>query len=109
MPLDYRNLDGTKPVEINCCSGVPAIVELRNVPREVANKLGNSSACAVSPEEFKPFLSVTLERPNLGRDAVDAIIAKVSTNIIEYTKNENDLADARIELGNALEAALKNK
>ncbi len=58
---------------------------------------------------LEEYEMLTMLEQAAGRDAVDAIIAKVSTNIIEYTKNENDLADARIELGNALEAALKNK
>lgn len=42
-----------------------------------------------------------------GREKVDEIISRVSTNIVNFTKNEDDLANARIELGNALEAALK--
>lgn len=57
-------------------------------------------------EEFELF---TMLEQVSGREAVDSIIAKVSKSIVEFTDDEDAFAAARIELGNALEAALKNK
>ena len=58
---------------------------------------------------LEEYEMLTMLEKASGRAAVDTIINKISKNIVEYTSDENDLAAARIELGNALEAALKNK
>ena len=42
-----------------------------------------------------------------GDEAADALIAKVTTSVVNFTDSEDALANARIELGNALEAAAK--
>ena len=44
-----------------------------------------------------------------GKDKADAVISKVSTSIVSFTDDAEAMAAARIELGNALEEALKNK
>lgn len=44
-----------------------------------------------------------------GKDKADEIITKVSTSIVNFTDDAEAMAAARIELGNALEEALKNK
>ncbi|MBQ1848539.1 MAG: DUF4091 domain-containing protein [Clostridia bacterium] len=55
-------------------------------------------------EEFE---MLTMLEKAAGREAVDKIISKVSTSIVKFTDNENALAEARYELGCALEEALK--
>ncbi len=56
---------------------------------------------------MEEFEMLTMLEAAAGREKVDEIISTVSENIVSFTKNEEDLAKARIELGNALEAALK--
>ena len=58
---------------------------------------------------IEEFEMLTMLENAKGRAAIDGIIEKISKNVVEYTSDENDLAAARIELGNALEQALKNK
>ena len=58
---------------------------------------------------IEEFEMLTMLENTAGREAVDKIINKVSKSIVEFTSDENALAEARIELGNALEQALKNK
>ena len=58
---------------------------------------------------IEEFEMLTMLENAKGRAAIDGIIGKISKNVVEYTSDENDLAAARIELGNALEQALKNK
>ena len=58
---------------------------------------------------IEEFEMLTMLEQAAGREAVDKIIARVSTNIVEFTSDEDALAKARIELGAALEAALRGK
>ena len=58
---------------------------------------------------IEEFELLTMLEKTAGRDKVDAIISKVSTSIVSFTDSDEALADARIELGNALEEALKNR
>jgi hypothetical protein len=56
-------------------------------------------------EEYEMF---TMLEKLVGRAAVNSIIGTVSTSIVQFSSNENDFENARIRLGNELEAALKN-
>ena len=57
-------------------------------------------------EEFEMF---TMLEKLSGREAVDGIINRVSASIVKFTDSDDDFAQARIALGDALERALKDK
>ncbi len=56
---------------------------------------------------IEEFEMLTMLEKLAGRDAVDAIIGQVSTNVVEYSSDDDAFALARIRLGDELEAALK--
>ena len=58
---------------------------------------------------IEEYEMLTMLEAAAGRDKVDAIIKTVSENIVNFTSDDEAMAAARITLGNALEAALKNK
>ena len=58
---------------------------------------------------IEEYEMLTMLEAAAGRDKVDAIIKTVSENIVNFTSDPEAMANAKITLGNALEAALKNK
>ena len=78
------------------------------------SEVGINGACGSCRLEavrdgLEEFEMLTMLENIAGREAVDKIINKVSKSIVDFTSDENALAEARTELGNALEKALKNK
>ncbi|MBQ7699385.1 MAG: DUF4091 domain-containing protein [Clostridia bacterium] len=55
------------------------------------------------------FEMLTMLEAAAGKDKADAIISTVSTSVVKFTDDNEAMAAARIQLGNALEEALKNK
>ena len=58
---------------------------------------------------IEEYEMLTMLEAAAGSDKADEIISKVSTNIVNFTDDEEAMVNARLTLGNALEAALKNK
>lgn len=58
---------------------------------------------------IEEYEMLTMLEAAAGREKTDEIIKTVSENIVNFTSDEEAMVNARITLGNTLEAALKNK
>ena len=67
--VPFDEIDNFQVYDIECDDGVPEVIELSGVPREIAAKLQRSNGWRIAPEELKSFVTVSIYSPKRGDES----------------------------------------